>query len=64
VLELKAFRRITLPAGGRTTVRFELGPDALAFWDASMKWVVEPGTFLISAGNSSDRLKSAKLVVA
>lgn len=64
VLELKAFRRITLPAGGRTTVRFELGPDALAFWDASMNWVVEPGTFLISAGNSSDRLKSAKLVVA
>ncbi|MTV36302.1 glycoside hydrolase family 3 N-terminal domain-containing protein [Duganella radicis] len=63
VLELKAFRRIALPVGGRTTVRFDLGPDALAFWDAAMKWVVEPGTFVISAGNSSDRLKSVKLVV-
>ncbi|NVM77496.1 beta-glucosidase [Duganella sp. SG902] len=64
VLELKAFRRVTLPAGGGTTVRFDLGPAALAFWDATMKWGVEPGTFVISAGNSSDRLKSVKLVVA
>lgn len=64
VLELKAFRRLLVTAGTKTTVRFEIGPDALAFWDASMKWSVEPGTFMISAGNSSDRLKSAKLVVA
>jgi beta-glucosidase len=62
-LELKAFRRVPVPAGGRTTLQFDFGPDALAFWDASMKRVVEPGTFVISAGNSSDRLKSAKLVV-
>jgi len=63
VLELKAFRRVSVPAGGRTTVRFDLGPDALAFWDRALKWVVEPGTFVISAGNSTDRLKSTKLVV-
>jgi beta-glucosidase len=63
VLELKAFRRVSVPAGGRMTVRFDLGPDALAFWDRALKWVVEPGTFVISAGNSSDRLKSTKLVV-
>ncbi|WP_322404635.1 glycoside hydrolase family 3 N-terminal domain-containing protein [Massilia luteola] len=63
VLELKAFRRVSLAAGGRTTVRFDLGPDALAFWDATMNWAVEPGTFVISAGNSSASLKSAKLVV-
>jgi beta-glucosidase len=64
VLELKAFRRVAVPSGGSTTIRFDLGPDALAFWDATMKRVVEPGTFVISAGNSSARLKSVKLVVA
>ena len=29
-----------------------------------MKWVVEPGTFTVSAGPSSSVLKSAKLAVA
>jgi beta-glucosidase len=63
VLELKAFRRVSIPAEGRTTVRFDLGPDSLAFWDAAMKWTVEPGTFVISAGNSSAQLRSVKLTV-
>jgi beta-glucosidase len=64
VLELRGFQRVTLKAGERRTVRFELTPDALAFWDIDMKWVVEPGTFTISAGPSSAVLKSAKLTVA
>lgn len=64
VKELKAFRRVTLKKGERTTVRFELGPDELGFWDIDMKWSVEPGTFRISAGNSSTALKHATLTVA
>ncbi len=64
ILELKAFRRVTVPSGGRVTLRFELGPDAVAFWDASMKRAVESGTLVISAGSSSTQLKSVKLVVA
>lgn len=63
VLELKAFQRITLAPGQMRTVRFDLGPDELAFWNIDMKWVVEPGTFTISAGGSSATLKSAKLAV-
>ncbi|NVM77534.1 beta-glucosidase [Duganella sp. SG902] len=63
VLELKAFRRVTLAPSGTATVRFELGPEALGFWDKAMKWSVEPGAFMISTGNSSDNLKSAKLLV-
>jgi beta-glucosidase len=63
VLELKAFKRVTLNAGEKRTVRFELPPDALAFWDLNMKWTVEPGTFTISAGSSSASLKTAKLSV-
>lgn len=64
VLELKAFRRVTVAPGGKTTLRFDLGPETLAFWNRDMKWLVEPGSFNISVGNSSDKLKSAKLVVA
>jgi beta-glucosidase len=63
VLELKAFKRVTLEPGEKRTVRFELSPDALAFWDIRMKWTVEPGTFTISAGASSEALKSTRLNV-
>lgn len=63
VLELKGFERVTLKPKEKRTLRFELAPDALAFWDANMKWVVEPGNFIVSAGSSSASLKTAKLVV-
>ncbi len=64
VLELKAFRRVWLKAGERQTVRFDMGPQALAFWDADMKWSVEPGQFKISAGNSSAHLQDVTLTVS
>jgi len=64
MLELKGFRRVTLKPGARATVHFELGPDELGFWDVDMNWSVEPGSFRISAGNSSAALKHTQLVVA
>jgi beta-glucosidase len=64
MLELKGFRRVALKPGERRTLRFELTPDALAFWSIDMKWVVEPGTFTIFVGASSAQLKAAKLSVA
>lgn len=64
VLELKRFQRVTLKPGEKQTLRFELTPDALAFWDIDMKWTVEPGEFSISVGPSSASLKSTKLSVA
>lgn len=63
ILELKAFRRVTLRPGERRTVRFTLTPADLAFWDVAMNWTVEPGDFTISTGPSSAVLKSAKLTV-
>ena len=63
VLELKRFQRVTLAPGERRTVRFELRPEDLAFWDINMNRIVEPGTFTISAGPSSVQLKSTKLTV-
>ena len=63
LLELKAFRRISLTPGERRVVAFDLGPDAFAFWDRAMTWRVEPGVFTIYAGNSSASLKSAQLEI-
>lgn len=63
VIELKRFQRVTLKAGERRTIGFDLSPDDLALWNPDMKKVVEPGTFTISAGPSSVDLKSAKLTV-
>src|SRR5262245_44060950 len=58
VLELKGFRRVTLAAGERRTVTFELGPEQLAYHGPEMKRVVEPGRFQVMVGGSSDELKS------
>ena len=63
MLELKAFRRVTLAAGERRTLRFELTAEDLALWDSAMRRTVEPGTFTVYAGSSSASLKSAKLTV-
>ncbi|WP_200910938.1 glycoside hydrolase family 3 N-terminal domain-containing protein [Sphingomonas sp. Leaf67] len=63
VLELKHFQRVTLQPGEKRTVTFDLKPADLAFWNVAMHRVVEPGTFTISAGNSSTALKTATLTV-
>ena len=53
VRELRGFRRIMVQPGQMVTVRFELRPDDLAFYDRVMRRVVEPGTFTVWAGGSS-----------
>lgn len=63
ILELKAFRRVSLQSGERQTLTFQLQPDDLAFWDIDMKWSVEPGEFQISAGNTSAKLQHVVLTV-
>ncbi|HEV2865653.1 MAG TPA: glycoside hydrolase family 3 C-terminal domain-containing protein, partial [Allosphingosinicella sp.] len=63
VIELKRFQRIALRPGERRTVAFDLTPDDLSLWNASMRRVVEPGTFTISAGPNSAALRSATLTV-
>ncbi len=63
MLELRGFRRIALAPGERRVVTFDLDGEALAFWDAQMRWNVEPGVFTISTGRSSADLTSVKLTV-
>jgi beta-glucosidase len=53
VQELKGFRRITLAPGERRQVEFTLSQEHLGFYNREMKWIVEPGDFIVRVGNSS-----------
>ncbi|MET0180937.1 MAG: fibronectin type III-like domain-contianing protein [Novosphingobium sp.] len=55
---------MSLKPGEKQTVRFDLGPDDLAFWDIDMNWTVEPGKFTIYGASSSADLKSTELTVS
>lgn len=54
VKELKGFKRITLNPGETKTVEFPISFEHLAFYDINMDYVVEPGTFDIMVGTSSE----------
>jgi len=56
VKELKGFQRIALAPGEKRTVRFTLTPEELAIYDQSMTRVVEPGTFNVMVGGSSEQI--------
>ncbi|HTT18474.1 MAG TPA: glycoside hydrolase family 3 N-terminal domain-containing protein [Candidatus Sulfotelmatobacter sp.] len=53
IKELKGFQKVTLRPGETKTVIFDITPDLLAFYDVSMKYVIEPGEFFIMVGDSS-----------
>jgi beta-glucosidase len=63
VLELKAFKRVTLKPGEKRTLSFDIKPSDLWFHNTDMVRVVEPGSFTIHAGPDSVNLKSTKLMV-
>ncbi len=54
VRQLRGFKRVALAPGESKTVTFELGFDDLAMYDLEMRPVVEPGTFTVFVGGSSD----------
>jgi beta-glucosidase len=62
--ELKGFRRIVLNPGETRTVSFDITPELLAFYDAGMKYTVEPGDFEIMVGNSSRDADLQKVTLA
>jgi beta-glucosidase len=63
VKELKGFKKIKLKPGEKQTVTFTINAESLAFYDADMNWVVEPGSFTVMVGPSSDKFDEIKLVV-
>lgn len=57
--ELKGFRKVSLEPGQTETVTFEIGSDALSWFDAGKhEWVVEPGAFEALIGAASDDIRS------
>lgn len=54
VRALKAFRRLTLEPGETRTARFTLRSDDMSLYDLTMRKVVEPGTFTVFVGGSSE----------
>jgi beta-glucosidase len=56
---LRGFARITLEPGETRTVRFVLQPSDLMLLDRQMKWVVEPGTFTVMLGSSSEDIRAS-----
>ena len=54
VKELRGFKRITLKAGEKRNVEFELSRKDLEFLGRDLKPVLEPGEFQVFVGTSSD----------
>lgn len=63
VRELKGFHRLTLQPGESQHIQFKLGFDELAFYNAEVKRVVEPGTFDVFVGGSSEAPKAGSFTV-
>ncbi len=61
VMDLRAFRRVSLAAGETKKVDFVLTPETFQMWNDKMQRVVEPGDFDIMVGNSSASLKTVTL---
>jgi beta-glucosidase len=51
---LRGFERIHLAAGEEQTVRFKLTSQDLALWNKQDEFVVEPGSFSVMIGRSSE----------
>jgi len=59
VLELKGFRKESIPAGESVTVQFAITEEDLKFYDINMDFTAEPGTFELFIGPNSAELKKA-----
>ncbi|MEL6728017.1 MAG: glycoside hydrolase family 3 N-terminal domain-containing protein [Pseudomonadota bacterium] len=63
VMELKGFQRVSLAPGESQQVELPITSASLQFYDRDMRRVVEPGTFEIMVGSSSQSHKSTTLTV-
>ncbi|MFJ6432839.1 glycoside hydrolase family 3 N-terminal domain-containing protein [Streptomyces sp. NPDC091416] len=63
VRELRAFRKVDLAPGEKALVAFPLDDAVLASVTRSLDLAVEPGTYAIETGPSSDRTRSVTFTV-
>ena len=57
VKELKGFEKVKLSSGEQKTVMFTLTPEHLSLLDRNLECVVEPGTFDVMIGSSSEDIR-------
>ncbi|MCC8145418.1 MAG: glycoside hydrolase family 3 C-terminal domain-containing protein [Bacteroidales bacterium] len=53
---LRGFERVSLSPGEEKTVTFVLTPEHLGLWNKENQFLVEPGTFTLMIGNSSENI--------
>lgn len=63
VKELRAFRKVHIPAGESVTVDFTLTAEDLSYYNHSLEWCCEPGDFEIMTGPNSRDTKVTTLKV-
>jgi len=54
---LRGFERVPLEPGQKQHVRFRVGHEDLVLLDREMKWTVEPGTYDVMIGASSEDIR-------
>jgi beta-glucosidase len=64
VKQLKHFKRVFLKKGETKSISFFLSKDDLSFINAKLQRVVEPGTFQVSVGASSDDIRLESVLEA
>lgn len=62
VRQLKGFARVALQPGETRTVHFDLNARHLAFYDADMRYIVEPGTIRVMVGAASNDIRQQATV--
>ncbi|MVN22662.1 beta-glucosidase family protein [Mucilaginibacter arboris] len=61
--ELKAFKKVTIPAGETANISLNIPVKDLAYYDVkTSKWVVEPGKYKILVGTSSREISQTATV--
>lgn len=59
---LAGFERVHLQPGETKEVKFNINRKHLELLDADMKWVVEPGEFVVMAGSSSEDIRQTTVL--
>ncbi len=59
IKELKGFQKIFLKKGEKQIVSFEISVEDLKFYDSTLEFVAEPGTFEVFIGTNSEVLPKA-----
>lgn len=57
-IELKGFKKVLVPAGATVDVSIDLDVSKWGLWNATMKYVVEKGDFVVHVGASSKDLRA------